>query len=194
MVSDLFTCARQRKLLKVLLQHSGAAFGCICLAEDDRGLVLRAAGSSTNLKGDLDVPLTDPEAAELAPVTILAYVAQTGQTAGAKELAITSSSDLFLHQSRPGAIFAAPIRFSNVVRGVLYVNALSHGVSSLLIVGLGGSLTRHRLQLSRSPTRPSYRRWLRRQCSPWTGRWPPKKPRKPRPDVSSGDGSDLPER
>lgn len=45
----------QRKLLKVLLQHSGGTFGAIALTEGDRGLVLRAAGTATDLQGDLDL-------------------------------------------------------------------------------------------------------------------------------------------
>lgn len=75
-------------------------------------------------------PLADPEAGELAPVAILNYVAHTGQTAGAKELAITSSSDAFLHRTRPGAIFATPIHFEARIRGVLYLDSPSRSAFS----------------------------------------------------------------
>lgn len=96
--------------MRILLQHSGASHGVIALADDERGLVLRASGSSSRLKGDLDIPLSDPAAADLAPVSILGYVERTGQVAGSKELSITSHSDPFLERTRPAAIFASPIR------------------------------------------------------------------------------------
>lgn len=111
------------RLTRVLLQHSGASHSVIALVDDARGLVIRAAGSARSLKADLDLPLTDPAAAAIAPVALMAYVAKTGQTAGAKELAL--ASDPFIQESRPAAIFACPLRFESRIRGVLYFDSPS---------------------------------------------------------------------
>lgn len=109
----------QNKLIKILIENSGAQYIVLLLKENDK-FVIKAVGDGEDIKTNL---LEDYQKSELIPHTIPNYVLRTAETIILdKNASITGLyDDEYFEKIKPKSILCTPLINKKEVKGVLYL-------------------------------------------------------------------------